>query len=137
MLAAAQAGKPAAMARAFRELPKTSIDYGVMEKTDAVAVVAAAVRWDDVGSFPALTAVGAIDDAGNVAVLGRGAARLVLNSRDNVVYAEGKRTVALFGVQELVVVAVDDVVLVCPKARAADLKQLVDHVRAAGREDLL
>ena len=137
MLAAMKAGKRARVEQAFRRLPKTSIDYGVMEKADKVAMVAASVQWDDVGSFPALGAVGAVDDAGNVAVLGAGADKIVLDSSNNVIYAEGERTVAVFGAQDLVVVAVDDVVLVCPKAKAADLKRFVDHVRASGREDIL
>ena len=51
--------------------------------------------------------------------------------------AEGERTVALFGVEDLVVVAVGDAVLVCPKDRASDLKQMVNHLRDQGRNDLL
>lgn len=137
LLAAVRAGKKAALVRAFGALPRTSIDFGVMEKAPQVTVVAAELQWDDVGSFPALGAVGARDDDGNVRVLGADSSALQLQSRDNVVYAEGARTVALFGVHDLVVVAVDDVVLVCPKDKAADLKQLVEHVRQHGREDLL
>jgi mannose-1-phosphate guanylyltransferase len=137
MLAAVQAGRRQALVRAFRALPRTSIDYGVMELAAHVAVVKADLRWDDVGSFPALAAVGAHDAAGNVHVLGAGSTALSLDSRDNVVYAEGERTVALFGVHDLVVVTVDDVVMVCPKDRAAHLKELVEHARRHGREDLL
>lgn len=123
--------------RAFRAMPKTSIDFGVMERAPHVAVVRADLQWDDIGSFPALTAVGSTDRLGNTALLSRGASQLPLQSHGNVVYAEGQRTVALFGVDDLVVVAVDDVVLVCPKARAADLKLMVEHARASGRTDLL
>ena len=124
-------------ALAFRSLPKTSIDYGVMEHAPHVAVVHAELHWDDVGSFSALPTVGVTDRDRNTAVLGRGARQLPLQSHGNIVYAEGARTVALFGVDDLVVVAVDDAVLVCPKARAADLKSLVAHLRAQGRADLL
>lgn len=137
MLGALQAGRKSALLRAFAALPRTSIDFGVMEKAEHVTVVAAELQWDDVGSFPALGAVGDRDGDDNVRVLGPASKALQLGSRGNVVYAEGARTVALFGVHDLVVVAVDDVVLVCPKDKAADLKQLVEHVRASGREDLL
>lgn len=123
--------------RTFKQTPKTSIDYAVMEKAPAVAVVRATVRWDDVGSFPALASIGAHDDAHNVALLAAGASQINFQSQGNIVYAEGERTVALFGVQNLVVVAVGDAVLVCPKDKAADLKALVEHVRAQGRTDLL
>lgn len=137
MLAAAQKGEKAALQRAFLKAPKRSIDYAVMEKAAKVAVVRAPIRWDDVGSFPALGAVAAPDADGNVVVAANDAACLSLQSAGNVVYADGPRTVALFGVRDLVVVAVDDAVLVCPKDRAQDLKALVEHVRASGRTDLL
>ncbi|MDO8348768.1 MAG: mannose-1-phosphate guanylyltransferase [Planctomycetota bacterium] len=137
MIEAIARGNAAACARAFRSAPKTSIDYAVMEKAPRVAVVAATVRWDDVGSFPAIAAVGTGDAARNFALLTGGASQIALQSRGNIVYAEGRRTVALFGVQDLVVVAVGDAVLVCPKDRAADLKVLVEHLRAQGRTDLL
>jgi len=137
MLLALQKGQRASVTRAFKQAPKTSVDYAVMEKAERVVVVEATVRWDDVGSFPAIRAVGIGDDDGNFGLLAGGASQLTLHSRDNIVYAEGKRTVALFGVSDLVVVAVGDAVMVCPKDRAADLKLLVEHVRATGRDDLL
>ena len=108
-----------------------------MEKASSVAVVRAAVQWDDVGSFPALKAVAPADADGNSALLTDGAQKIALDSKNNVIYAEGGRTVALFGVQDLVVVAVDDAVMVCPKDRADDLKKLVNQVREQGRTDLL
>lgn len=123
--------------RAFEQAPRISIDYAVMEKADKVAVVEASLKWDDVGSFAAIEAVGAGDAAKNFSLLTAGASQLVLDSRRNIVYAEGTRTVSLFGVEDLIVVAVDDAVLVCPKHRAADLKALVEHVRSQGRTDLL
>ncbi|HEX5052405.1 MAG TPA: sugar phosphate nucleotidyltransferase [Planctomycetota bacterium] len=137
MLAGARKHERAAITRAFKRAPKVSVDYAVMEKAAKVAVVEATVRWDDVGSFPAIAAVGTGDADRNFSLLTGGAAQIALQSHDNIVYAEGKRTVALFGVDDLVVVAVGDAVLVCPKARASDLKQLVEHVRTQGRADLL
>lgn len=130
-------GQRAALTRAFKQAPKISIDYAVMEKAERIAVVECTARWDDVGSFPALTAVTPSDAAGNHLSLHDGAAATALASRDNIVYAEGRRTVALLGVSDLVVVAVGDAVLVCPKDRAAGLKELIEHLRAEGRADLL
>ncbi len=121
----------------FAQAPKKSIDFAVMEKADKAVVVPATVRWDDVGSFPALGSVQPPDAAGNVAVLAEGSSHIALDARDNIVYAEGPRTVATFGVSGLVVVAVGDAVLVCPRDKANDLKALVEHLRANGRDDLL
>lgn len=137
MLKAMLENDPPAVRRAFRRAPKTSIDYAVMEKAPHVAVVRADVKWDDVGSFPALTAVGSTDADQNTAVLHGGARQVACESSGNVVYAEGRRTVALFGVKDLVVVAVGDAVMVCPKDRAGDLKTLVKKVEQDGLSDLL
>ncbi len=137
MLAAIQKQERAACTRAFLQAPPRSIDYAVMEKADTVAVIEAPIRWDDVGSFPALAAIAAPDGEGNIVVANHGGSHLALRSRGNIVYVDGARTVALFGVSDLVVVAVDDAVLVCTKDQAHDLKALVEHVRAAGRTDLL
>jgi mannose-1-phosphate guanylyltransferase len=137
MTTALRAGRRAQATRAFRQAPRTSIDYAVMEKAERLVVVEATANWDDVGSFPALEATTPADADGNHAVLTDGAALAAVRSRGNIVYAEGRRTVALFGVNDIVVAAVGDAVLVCPKERAADLKQLVDHLRTTGRDDLL
>ncbi|HLQ38147.1 MAG TPA: mannose-1-phosphate guanylyltransferase [Planctomycetota bacterium] len=137
MLAALQRGNKGSLTRAFKQTPKTSIDYAVMERAEQVAVVRATVRWDDVGSFTALEAIAPKDQQQNATLLAGGAACVALHSQRNVVYAEGARTVALLGVDDLVVVAVGDAVLVCTKARAKDLKALVEQLQAAGRQDLL
>ena len=108
-----------------------------MEKADALAVVECTASWDDVGGFAALTRVLDADDQGNHRSLHGEAAAQLVESEGNVVYAEGPRTVTLFGVEGLVVAAVGDAVLVCPKDRAEELKKVVEQLRATGREDLL
>ena len=66
-----------------------------------------------------------------------GARATLLESTGCVVYAEGERTIAMLGTHDLVCVAVDDAILVCPKHRVEDLKSLVQQLRDEGREDLL
>jgi mannose-1-phosphate guanylyltransferase len=137
MLDAARAGDAAALERAFRSAPATSVDYAVMEKAPRVAVVQADLSWNDVGSFLNLAPVAPPDADGNVTLLHGGGTAITHEARDCVIWAEGERTVALFGVQDLVVVAVDDAVLVCSKARAEELKALVGKLEQTGRQDLL
>lgn len=137
MQQAIAAEDPAALAAAFRAAPKTSIDFGVIEKADTLAVVECTAEWDDVGSFPALARVLSADEQGNHRSLHDAAAAEFVESSGNVVYAEGARTVTLLGVDDLVVAAVGDAVLVCPKDRADELKKVVERLRASGREDLL
>lgn len=137
MGAAVAADDAAALARAFGDAPKTSIDFAVMERADDLAVVECTATWDDIGGFPALARSLPADADGNHRSLHDGADAVTLDSRGNVVYAEGRQTVALLGVEDMVVATVGDAVLVCPKARADELKQLIAELKAQGRGDLL
>lgn len=137
MRVAAERGDGPALRAAFGSCPKTSIDYAVMERAPRVAMIEADLRWSDVGSFTSLDAVHPPDREGNVTVLANGARTALQDARNCVVYGEGQRLIALFGTEDLVVVAVDDAVLVCPKHRADDLKKVVEHLRAAGHHDVL
>lgn len=137
MTAAIKANDPATVASSFQAAPKTSIDFAIMEKAEHIAVVECTANWDDIGSFPALARIEPADATGNHYSLHSDGDATSLESKGNIVYAEGKRTVALFGVEDLVVVAVDDAVLVCPKDRASELKSMVEHIKKIGRNDLL
>ena len=137
MIAAIQASNRPQLIRAFKKAPKTSIDFAIMEKASHIAVVECTAHWDDVGSFPALARVLEATPDNNHFSLHGGADAKSLQATGNIVYAEGKRTVTLFGVDNLVVAAVGDAVLVCPKNKADDLKALVNHLREQGRQDLL
>ena len=135
--AAARSGDSDGLNEAFRTAPKTSVDYAVMEKADRVAVLRTDFTWDDLGSFDALSAVGDGDPYGNVCLSHDGAQAIVHQSENCTIYGEGPRTVALFGVEDLVVVHTNDAVLVCPKNRAEDIKELIQALEYAGRTDLL
>ncbi len=122
------AGTPlaGALAAVYPALTKISVDYAVMEKSENVAVFEAAFDWDDVGEWPALVRHASADAAGNVA---RGDAALH-EARGNIVVGEPGHLVALLGVDDLVVVQTPDATLVCPKARAQELKKLLQSVAA-------
>lgn len=137
MTAAIKAKDHGQLASSFAKAPKTSIDFAVMEKAERIAVVECTAEWDDLGSFPALARVLEATPDNNHFSLHDGADAKSLQAQGNIVYAEGHRTVTLFGVDDLVVAAVGDAILVCPKDKANQLKQVVDFLRAEGREDLL
>ena len=116
-------------------LPPISIDHGVMERADKVAVVAATFPWSDVGSWASLDVADAdgSDDGGRSIVRGD---VLELDGAGNVLVGEGG-LVAVLGVQGLVVAHVGDAVLVCPVDRAQEVRRLVDALEEAGRDDVL
>ncbi len=105
---------------AFERSPSISIDYAVMEKTSAGAVIEAGFGWSDVGSWSTLWDIGNKDKAGNV-VHGD---TLLKGARDCFVWADGRLVVTL-GVKDLMVVETDDAVLVAERARAEEVKDLV------------
>jgi mannose-1-phosphate guanylyltransferase len=124
----------AALARLYPGVPATSIDYGIMEKAEGIHVVPGAFGWNDVGSWAALSAIRPADAAGNV-VSGEA---IVTGARDTVVVSEpGAPLVGVVGVEGLVVVATKDAVLVVPKDKAQDVREIVEALKKAGRTDLL
>ena len=129
---AAASGDAARVAAAYARMPEQSIDYGVLEKADNVAVVAGEFGWDDIGSWSALLRLGPADASGNV-VRGR---VLALSSRGNLV-AGDKRLVALVGVEDLVVIDTEDAVLVCSASRVQDVKQIIDELERRGWKEHL
>ena len=137
ILGAVQAGDREQAERVFRTSPKTSVDYAVMENAPEVVVVHTDLSWLDLGSFTTLGAVAPTDADGNVTSLHGGARSITEAARNCVVYGEGPRAVALFGVEDLVVVSMGDCVLVCAKDRADELKAMVGRLSDHGMEDLL
>lgn len=117
---------------AFLTSPADSIDYAVMERTDRAAVVALDAGWSDVGSWDALRDVRPRDARGN-AVSGDVLAEDV---EDSLIHSEG-RLVAVLGVRDLIIVETADAVLVADRARAQDVKRLVEHIKAQRREEHL
>jgi mannose-1-phosphate guanylyltransferase / mannose-6-phosphate isomerase len=114
----------------FRATPSISIDYAVMEHTDKGAIVAAEMGWSDVGSWSALWEISERNDDGNVLV----GDTIVLDIRNCYVRGDGN-LVAAIGVEDLVIVATDDVVLVVPRDRAQDVKKIVETMQKAGRTE--
>jgi mannose-1-phosphate guanylyltransferase len=107
----------------FDAVPVSVIDRAVMERSQRVGVVRATFEWDDVGSWEALARTRRADISGNV-VVGSGTA---VEASGNIVFAE-EGHVHLLGVDDLVVVRAGEKILVMPRARAADLKNLLAQV---------
>ena len=112
---------------AFAACPSDSIDYAVMEKTNAAAVLAVDIGWNDVGSWSALWDVSEQDADGNA----HHGDVVSIDSRNS--YAYARRLVALVGVDDLVVVETDDAVLVARKDKVQQVKDVVARLKAGQR----
>jgi mannose-1-phosphate guanylyltransferase len=104
----------------FSSIERISIDFGIMEKAGGFGLIPAEFHWDDVGSWAALTRVLPADENNNI-FQGSHAA---VDARGCIIYADAG-LVTVFGASDLIVVQAKGNVLVCPKDRASDLKQLV------------
>lgn len=114
----------------FASCPADSIDYAVMEKTDAAVMIPLDAEWNDVGSWSALWDVTDKDADGN-AVKGD---VLTVDAKNSFLHAESKLLAAI-GVRDLVIVETDDAVMVAAKDRVQDLKQVVDTLKMQKRPE--
>jgi len=106
-------------AAAFERIPSLPLDIAVMEKTSRGAMAPCAIGWADVGSWGEIWRLGDHDGAGN-AIHGAAA---VLDGANNLVRGDGVK-VCVAGVDDLIVVATPEGVIVLPRARAQDVKLL-------------
>lgn len=112
----------------FSACPADSIDYAVMEKTDQAVMVPLSAGWNDVGSWSALWDVADKDENGNV-VHGD---VLTVDSMSSFIHAN-KKLVAAVGISDLVIVETDDAVMVAPKDRVQDVKEIVAQLKKTHR----
>ncbi|MFN5194520.1 MAG: mannose-1-phosphate guanylyltransferase/mannose-6-phosphate isomerase [Cyanobacteriota bacterium] len=112
---------------AFANCPSVAIDVAVMEKTDRGAVLPLNAGWSDVGSWSALWETADRDQQGNVV---RG--RVISQDSRNCYLRSEHRLVVGLGVEDLVVVETDDVVLVAHRDRAQEIKGIVGRLERDG-----
>jgi mannose-1-phosphate guanylyltransferase/mannose-6-phosphate isomerase len=115
---------------AFLASPADSIDYAVMEKTTHGGVAVLDCGWSDVGAWAALWELGQGDEQGNVT---RGDV-VLQDAQGSYVHSESRLVTAL-GIEDLVIVETPDAVMVSPKQRVQDIKQLVDTLSRAERSE--
>jgi mannose-1-phosphate guanylyltransferase/mannose-6-phosphate isomerase len=114
---------------AYGDAPAISLDYAVAEKAPNMRCVPLKTSWSDVGSWEALWSFMAKDAAGNVV---QGEGQVILENTSNSLAFSDHACVALVGVENLVVVAMEDAVLVAAKDHAEQIKLVVQYLKGAG-----
>jgi mannose-1-phosphate guanylyltransferase / mannose-6-phosphate isomerase len=117
-------------ADAFASAPKKSIDYAVMERTARAAVVPVDCGWSDVGSWRAVWDARVRDSHGNAA----SGAVVFRDSRNSLAHSDDAILTAVLGLDDVVVVATPDAVLVTRRDKAEAVKDLVEELKAKNRE---
>lgn len=120
-------------AGAFESCPSESIDYAVMEKTDAAAVIPVDIGWSDVGSWSSLWQTAQGHDAQGNIVRGD----VMLEQVGNSYVRAESRMVAAIGVEDMIIVETADAVMVAPKSQAQQVKRIVERLQDGERGEHL
>lgn len=122
-----EAGPVVRLGDSFRQAPKISIDYAVMEKTAQAAVAPVDFAWSDLGAWSAVWEASGKDDSGNAA----SGPVLLIETRDSLVRSAGPAVVGI-GLKRLAVVAEPDAVLVCDLDSSQGVRFAADRLQALG-----
>lgn len=129
-----------AMHAHWPSIEKIAFDYAVAEPLSVeggVAMIPGDFGWDDVGDFNSVAALLPSVNERNIKVLGNVDDVAYLDSAGDVVVPNSGRTIALLGVNDMVVVDTPDALLIAPRARSQEVKAMVKHLADSGHENLL
>lgn len=115
----------------MQEIPKISIDYALMEKSQKIAIVEGRFDWNDVGSFDSLKDEFVPDSEGNIAL----SEVCVKESRGNFIIAD--KMVATIGVENLTIVDTKDALLIAQKGRTQEIKDIVNTLKSRSHPSTL
>jgi mannose-1-phosphate guanylyltransferase len=123
----ASLGKPeyaTVLSRVWPQVTQQTIDYGVMEHASDVLVIPTDIGWTDVGSWGSLFELLPADQEGNIFI----GPCLEIDTHNTLVFGD-KRLVATIGVQDMVIVDTEDALLVCPKSRGQEVREIVEKLK--------
>lgn len=109
----------------YSEAENISIDYGILEKAENVFVKKATFDWNDLGTWGALYDKLKSDTSGNSVV---NAETFLKNSKNNIIYTSSKKLVVLDGIENYIVVDKEDVLLLFPKEKEQEIKELLKEI---------
>ncbi|MCE7946316.1 MAG: mannose-1-phosphate guanyltransferase [Chloroflexi bacterium CFX4] len=124
--------QPAELPAVWEQIQKISLDYAIMEGAQNVAVIPVQIGWSDVGTWSTLFEVLSRDEDDNAV---RGGEHIRIDTRSTLIVSD--RLVVTIGVSNLVIVDTGDVLLVCDKERAQDVREVVKQLKAQGKDDHL
>ncbi len=113
-----------AVSGVYPTLQNISIDYGILERSDDVVVVSGDFGWNDIGSWDSLGAIFPHDEFGNIVK----ANHVGIQTRNSIIYGNG-RLITTIGIDGLIIADTNDALLICPKEKAQEVKEIVDMLK--------
>jgi len=126
------AGYEATLRRIWPQVAKQTIDYGVMEGAQRVAVIPVDIGWSDVGSWGSLSELLPANEEGNTIA----GPHVGIDTRDTLIFG-GKRLIATIGLEGMVIVDTEDALLVCPRGREQEVRAIVRRLEEDGHNEWL
>ena len=120
------------IAKIYPELQSISIDYGILERSDEVLVIPGDFGWNDVGSWDALGAIFPPDENGNIVK----ANHLGIGTENSIIYGTDQ-LIATINVDNLIISATRDAILICPKDQAQNVKDIVELLKEKGMKEYI
>ena len=118
------------MTAQFNRMPKISIDYAVMEKSDRVAVLPLDLYWNDIGSWDSLHDILSRDENGNAAV----GDVMTIDTKNCLIFGN-KRLLSTIGLEDCLIVETEDAVLIAKKGETWKVKEIVDRLKQSKRKE--
>jgi len=122
----------AALSADFRSMPNISLDYAVMEKSSAAAVIPLKLTWSDVGSWDSLPEITPADEKGNIKI----GDILDIDTKNSIIMGAG-RLISVVGVKDLIVVDTIDALLIIKRGEAQRVKDVVTLLKANQRKEVM
>ncbi len=116
----------------FEKFDSVSIDYGVMEKADAIYTLPGTFGWDDVGSWLAVERIQKTNEFGNVVD-----GNVITVDTKNSTIQGGEKLIAAVGLSDIVVVDTEDAILICQKQSANGIKKVLENLRICNRKEYI
>jgi mannose-1-phosphate guanylyltransferase len=113
----------------WKQVQEETIDYGVMEKTNRIAVIPVSIGWVDVGSWTSLDQLHAPDAKGNIWTT----PHVAIDTQNTIAVSNCRKLIATIGVEDLIIIDSKDALLVCTKNREQEVKAVVNQLQREGR----
>lgn len=126
-----------ALPAAYERVETISIDYAISEKVSNLTLIPGDFGWNDVGDWKVVYDLGTKDPAGNV-LIGDAPDQKVLsiNAQNNLIHTNG-RMIALYGINDMIVIDTEEILMIVPKDQSQDVKKLVEKLKQDNQKEYL
>jgi mannose-1-phosphate guanylyltransferase len=114
------------------KITKETIDYGIMENAKNVLVIPVEISWSDIGSWSTFAELLTIDENKNSFI-----GNIISIDTSNTLALSDKRLISIIGLKNMVIVDTDDALLICPKNRTQEVREIVRKLEKEGKEQYL